>query len=86
MRRVVLHIDRLALHGLAAAEARAVTAALRSELSALLAQPATPLAPLRVEAAPAQRIGAAPTPAALGRAAAGAVAAAIGAGAAGGLR
>lgn len=79
MRRVVVHIDRLALHGLATRDARAVTDALHGELAGLLARPGTPLAMLQVPAAtaPALRLGAASTPAALGRAAAGAVATAI---------
>ncbi len=79
MRRVVVHIDRLALHGLARHDARAVTDALHDELAGLLGRPGTPLAvhQVPVTTVPALRLGAGSTPAALGRAAAGAVATAI---------
>ena len=77
MRRVIVHIDRVSLHGLDASAARVVTAALRQELSSRIADPALTLSALQVATLPPLHLGATPGAAALGRAAGSAVATAL---------
>lgn len=79
MRRVIVHIDRVSLHGLDASAARIVTAALQQELSSRFADPGLSLSALQVAMLPPLHLGATPGAAALGRAARSAVAAALGA-------
>ena len=77
MRRVIVHIDRLSLHGLDASAARVATAALQQELSSRFADPGLALSALHVATLPPLHLGATPGAAALGRAAGSAVATAL---------
>jgi hypothetical protein len=76
MRRVVLHVDRLVLRGIARADAEAVSAGLRTELRSLLAGPEAVAALGALRALPAVQAGRARLPqdadaASVGRAVAG---------------
>lgn len=79
MRRIVMHIDRLALRGLGRGDAPAVVAGLRSELQRLLAQPGAEAALVAQAGRATLRAGNAALPdgadaATLGRAVAGRIA------------
>jgi hypothetical protein len=81
---VHLHIDRLALHDVAPAEAVRLAEALEAELAGLAAQPGAQFVPIMAERMPAARIVAGSVPEQTGRAVASAVWSGISAGCAAG--
>jgi hypothetical protein len=70
---IYVDIDRLALYGIAPAEAGQLAQALQAEIWALALRPAATFSPGQFERLPSARIATAATPAHTGRAAAGAI-------------